>query len=386
MDARIPEPIKALQDAARSFVREELIPLEREFQDVDEPGTEVRQALVKKVKERSLWALDVPQEHGGGGLSALGSLLLREEASRTHVPSPFTPSIFGLEYSPVLRLCRGQQEERFLRPLIEGQKRATFLFAEGKGGSDPNNIATKAVKNGASWTLDGAKAFTIGAQKADFALVFAITDEQKELSQRFTCFLVEKGTPGFKIARTVPMLPPHLAAELSLENCQVPDENILGEMGMGFELAQQAISHWEGQAGAICLGIASRCQEMALRFSQERMTFGQPIAHRQAIQFMLSDNSIDTQASRVLVFNYAVKMDAGEDAREACSMAKVFASEMVGRVVDRTIQIHGSLGLSRELPLERFYREARCLKIMAMTTEIHRMLLARELLGEELSL
>lgn len=386
MDAIIPEPIKALQGAVGSFVKEQLIPLEKQFQDEDEPGKEARLGLETKVKEQALWALDVPQEFGGSGISTLGSLLIREEASSTHVPSPFTPSIFGLEYSPILRLCRGRQVEEFLRPLIAGEKRATFLFAEGKGGSDPGTIATKAVRQGDGWAINGTKAFTLGAQKADFALVFAVTDEEKDLPRRLTCFLVGHDTPGFKIARSILILPPHEAAECAFENCVVPDENILGETGLGFDLAKQAISHWEGQGGAISLGIATRCQEMALKFSQGRVTFGQPIAHRQAIQFMLSDNAIDIQVARTLVFNYAVKMDAGEEAGGACSMAKVFASEMVGRVIDRTIQIHGSMGLSRELPLERFQREARALRIGAMTTEIHRMLLARELLGETLSL
>lgn len=386
MDVNIPDSLKALRQDVRDFTENELMPLESELHDAEEPIGELRLALENRVKERSLWGLDVPQEYGGQGVGVLASLLIREEASRTYVPSPFAPSVFGLEYSPILRSCRPGQVETFLRPLAAGGRRAIFLYSESGGGSDPSNISTRATRDGKGWTINGTKAFTIGADKADFALVFAVTGDHEELSRRLTCFLVERSNPGLNIGDTVSVMSLYRATEVILQDCRVADEDILGEIGQGLDLAEQALGHWEGQAGAICLGIGGRCQDLSVEFARGRVSFGKPISERQAIQFMISDNAIDMQAARTLVLSYAAKMEEGPDAERERSMAKLFASEMVGRVVDRAIQVHGALGLTNRTPLERFYREARFLRINGVTSEMHRVRLARELLGEDLSL
>lgn len=382
MDFTIPDEVNVLRASVRSFVEEELMPLELRLHDSDEPEPEERRRLEEKVKARDLWALDVPKEYGGRGFNTVASYLLREETSRTYVPSVFSSaSLFGLDQHPLLYHCNDGQRGPFLVPVVRGEKRTAFLLTGPAGGSDLANMVTNAVKRNGRWVLTGRNLFATDANKADFVQAFAITDRDGGIESGITCFLVEKDSPGFRVERVIPMLLPHNACEVVFEECEVPEDSILGGLGRGFDLAQELLTVYGGRCGPVSLGIAERCQAMAMEFARRRMSFGERIGNRQAVQFMLADSAMEMHAARVLTYECAGKMDRAEDVRKEASIVKFFSTEMVGRVVDRSIQIHGSLGLSRELPLERFYREVRGLRMAQGTNEIHRMLAAEELLG-----
>lgn len=383
MDFAIPDEIKVFRASVRAFVEEELIPLEPRLHDLDEPEPEERRRIEKKVKSLGLWALDIPMEYGGGGLSAVASYLLREESSKTYVPSIFSSvSLFGLDQHPLLYHCDKGQSERFLGPVIRGEKRTALLLSGPAGGSDLANTVTTAVKRNGCWVLNGRNVFAIDANKADFVQVFAMTDRGKAIENALTCFLVERGSPGFQVNRVVPMLLPNNACEVIFEECEAPEAHILGGEGRGFDLAQELLTVYGGRCGPVSLGIAERCQGMAIDFAKHRASFGERIGNRQAIQFMLADSAMEMLAARVLTYECAGKIDRVEDVRKEASVVKFFSTEMVGRVVDRAIQMHGAIGLSKELPLERFYREVRGLRIAHGTNEAHRMLVAEELMGD----
>lgn len=381
MDFSISDEVKTLRASVRRFVEEELIPLEPGHRDLDGPEPGERSRLEGKVKDLGLWALDVPKEHGGRGLNNVASYLLREETSRTFVPSTFSPSLFGLDQHPLLHHCDEGQREQFLAPVVRGEKRTAFLLTGPAGGSDPANASTSAARTNGHWTLNGRNVLAVNAKKADFVQVFAVTDADAGIGGRLTCFLVQTASPGFRVERAIPMLLPVNACEVVFENCEVPDASILGGLGRGFELAQELFTANGGRCGPVSLGIAERCQAMAVSFARSRVSFGEPIGNRQAVQFMLADSAMEMHASRVLAYECAGKLDRGEDVRKEASVVKFFSTEMVGRVADRAMQIHGSLGLCTDLPLERFWREVRALRIAHGTNEIHRLQVAEELIG-----
>ncbi|MCL5959937.1 MAG: acyl-CoA/acyl-ACP dehydrogenase [Chloroflexi bacterium] len=382
MDLAIPDDIISLRASLGHFVEEELIPLEPKLQDLEEPDPEERSRLVAKVKAQGLWALDMPTKYGGGGVNTVGSFLFREEASRTYVPSALSSiSLFGLDQHPIVRHCSEAQIDEFLAPVVRGEKRTAYLLTGPAGGSDLSNISTSATRQDGRWILSGQNVFATDANKADFVQVFATTDKDAGIEKAITCFLVDTSSPGFRVERVAQMLLPNNACEVILEECEVPEDRVLGGLGQGSALSQELLTVYGARCGPVSLGIGRRCQEMAMAFAKRRMSFGERIGNRQSIQLMLADSAIEMHAARVLTYECAGKMDRGEDVRKEASIVKFFSTEMVGRVVDRAVQIHGSLGLSKDLPLERFYRDVRALRIAHGGNEIHRKLVAEDILG-----
>ncbi len=377
MDFALPEEIEMLKKNVREFTERELFPLEQEFCLAGRLPLAKRLELEKKGRDLGFWALDVPVEFGGGGLGQLAMCVIHEELYRS--PMMFE---FGGYIEPALYLCNDQQKEKYFHPIIRGEKKTCYAFTEPGTGSDLARVQTRAVKKGDRWVLNGAKTFISHVDRADFIMVFASTDPGKG-SKGITCFLVDKDAPGLHISKPIPTMgddwDPYT---LTFEDCAVPDENVLGEVNRGFIVADEQLTHGRLKIAAFNVGIGARCLEMGIRYAKERVTFGQPLATRQAIQWMLADSEVELMAARLLVHQAAWLADERRTIRNEAFIAKLYATEMAQNVSDRALQIHGGMGYTREVPIQSFYRQVRVWRIGHGTSEIHRMMIARNLLRD----
>lgn len=373
----------ALIDNVRRFVTEEIIPLEA---DLDPDAASLHPDDFKRLRQKAmdlgLYGMDTPAEYGGPGLDVMTRTLLAIEMSQ-HRGGLYAScyGVFGGAGLAQMYEASDEQKERYLYPSLRGEKHGFFGLSEPSGGSDPARaIRTKAVRDGDDWIINGSKLWISGADDADFGIVFARTGEGRA---GITAFIVDADTPGFQVRRVVHTLrSAHYATELSFDNMRIPDANRLGEEGNGFAIANGRLSAQRIPYSAQCIGVAIAAQRMAIEYAKIRETFGQLLASRQAIQWMLVDNEFDIRSSRLLVLDAAAKADRGEEFRTEAALAKVAATEGAGRVVDRAIQIHGGLGVSKELPLERWYRELRIRRIGEGPTEVQKLIVARDLLGK----
>lgn len=385
--------IKEFRDVARRIVREELLPLEQEYLKHPEqayglqPMTNLRAVFPKPVLERlekiardtGLWYVMVPEHLGGMGLSMLAQVVIIEEFMYTAVPFPW------VNVPNILYECKGGQVERFLKPAIEGKKIHCFAQTEPDAGSDPGGMMkTSAAWDGSQWVINGTKMWISGAAEADLMLVQAVTDAEKRQKGGITMFVVERDTPGLTIELPgIPTWLSHKAAQyiVHFDNCRVGSENVLGEVGKGFSLGQKWLTiHDRLLRGPYSLGKMQRALDMSIEWAKSRVTFGRPIADRQAIQWKLVDMYVDIMSLRSLTYEMAARADAGEDVRSEAAMVKMVAAEWGTRCLDNAIQIHGAMGESSELPLTQFYRYLRHYQIGGGTNEIQRMLIARKLL------
>ncbi|MWA05414.1 acyl-CoA dehydrogenase [Actinomadura sp. LD22] len=381
MDFSLPEDLVAFRTEVRRFVDTELIPHEDYVEEHDGLPDDVKNDLKKKAVALGLNSMDMPEEVGGQGSGLLAQVLVTEELSRA---LPGVSSSVVPEASNILMACNRQQRERFLYPTVRGDKQDCFALTEPETGSDAAGIKTRAVKEADSWVINGRKRFISHGDSADFAIVFAVTDPESE-TDRITAFLVEKGTPGFSIGQLHKTMGHrgYRQAELVFDDCRVPDGNILGEVGKGFDLARDWLRNGRIMTAARCLGPMARLIDEALEWSKQRVQFGEPIGNYQAIQLMLADCAMDLYAARMMTYNVAWDTDQGSDFRVLngkASAVKVFASEALGRVADRVLQIFGGTGYMNEVFVERAYRNARIERIWEGTSEINRLVLARNML------
>ena len=335
-----------------------------------------------KTKEMGLYGLDTPPEYGGPEIDLVTRSLIAIECSQ-HRAGLYAPCYhaFGGARQAQMFEATEPQKEKYLYPMLAGEKRAFFALSEPSGGSDPARaIQTRAAREGDEWVLNGTKLWISGADRADYGLVFARTGGPGRGG--VTCFIVETEWPGFKVRRIVHTLrSAKYATEIQLDDLRVPYENILGEEGGGFAIANDRLSRQRVPYAAECLGVAIKAHEMAVEYSKLRETFGAPLSSRQGIQWMLVENEIDLRSARLLVLDAAAKADRGEPFRTESAIAKLVTSEAGGRVVDRSMQIHGGLGVAKDLPLERWYREIRIRRIGEGPSEVQKHVIARDILG-----
>ncbi len=330
-------------------------------------------ALQKKARTFGFWGLSTPDSYGGMELPAVTQALVWTELGRT-----FVPFVFGGEADNILYYANADQREEFLVPTIEGDRISCFAITEPGAGSDAANIRMTARRDGDDWVLNGEKTFITNGNDADFAIVIAITDREKGAREGSTAFLVDRQMGwSSQFIQTMGQGGP---ASLHFDDVRVPARNVLGEVGQGFPLAMQWIGRGRYIIPARALGIAERALEMAIGHANTRETFGKPISVNQAIQWMIADSEVELEAARLLVLRAAWNIDANLDARHGSSMAKLYGAGMVNRVVDRVLQIHGGMGYTRELPIERWYREVRLFRIFEGTDEMQRLIISRDLL------
>jgi len=375
MDFALNDEQKMMIDTVRRFIAEELHPLEQTLEEHGALPRAQAQAIHDKARSLGLYALNMPAELGGGGLSNLDRVLCEEQFG--HTSDQLIRRAFGNVYEPLLH-CRGDQIERWLKPSVEGTRTCAIAITEPGAGSDAAGIKTHAKKTDSGWVLNGGKHFISDGEWSDFFLVSARTGE-KEISM----FMVDKGLPGFTVGKDQQMMglrgTPHV--ELFFDNVALEDAALLGEQGQGFKLAMGALNVVRlAQVGARAVGKASHVCELMLQYAGERRQFDTRIGDFQMVQQMLADSVIEINAARWMVYQAAWMLDQGFDAREQIAMVKVHAAETLGRVVDRAVQVFGGMGFCKELPIERYYRDARIYRIFDGTSEIHRGVIAKSAL------
>lgn len=382
MEFSFPEEIELLKQTVKRFVDQNLIPLEApaEYEDVNVPD-EIKAALRAKVAEMGLWGLEVPKEYGGAGLGALAVTAVNEERFRALVGH----TVFGGGAFPALFQASAAVKEKYLFPSLKGELRSCFAFTDPTSGADPTSMQTNAVRQGDNYVINGRKIFITGAHKADYALLVA---RIKGTTGRegLTAFVVDTDTPGFSVERVIhtvghPSGIPEWPCELVFEDVVVPAENRLGEEGQGFGIGQQLLGGARFAFGIRSYSLGMRCLQMARDYANQRVTFGQPIASRQAVQWMLADSYMELTMLRYLTYFAVWKAEQGQDIRNEVSMLKVTGSETLHRVSDRAIQIHGGIGLTKDLPLEKIFRDSRVDRVVDGPNEVHRFVVARNVLN-----
>ena len=378
---------RLIVETIRRFVREEIVPLEADLDpDASELDPVDHDRLVAKTREMGFYGLDIPEEYGGPGVDIVTRTLMAIEMSQ-HRAGLYAPcyGVFGGAGLAQLYEANEDQKERYLHPTLRGEKRGFFGLTEPSGGSDPARaIRTTAVADGDDWVLNGEKTFISGADRAQFGLIFARTDPARG-RKGITCFIVDTDMPGFRVRRVVHTLrSSHYATELELDNVRVPAANVLGEVNGGFAIANDRVSRQRIPYAAGCIGVAVRAQEMAIEYANTRETFGDVLATRQAIQWMIVDNEVDIRTARWFTLAAADKAHRGLPFRSDAALAKLVATEASARVVDRAMQIHGGYGMTKDYPLERWWRELRIRRIGEGPNEVQRLIVARDLLGRSL--
>ncbi|AXB45416.1 acyl-CoA dehydrogenase family protein [Amycolatopsis albispora] len=378
MDFTLSTEEREVRDWVRTFVQRELVPREQEVlrrERAGQPGLTEDELteLQLKAKESGFWGVQTPEDYGGMGLSAVMTALLEAELGRT-----FVQFRFGGAADNILFHANEEQKERYLLPTISGERKSCFAITEPGAGSDAKAIRTTARKVGSDWVINGEKTFITGGNEADFTMVFAITDPEKGADGGVTCFLVDRDM-GWR-SEYIDTMGEWGPAALVFEDVRVPESQILGELGGGFKLAMQWIGRGRYLLPARAIGSCERLLTMAIDHANTRETFGAPIAERQAIQWMIADSGVELEALRWLVLHAAWQVDQGLDSRHAQSIAKLYGGVKANEIVDRVLQIHGGMGYTRELPIERWYRELRLLRIYEGTDEIQRRTIARNLL------
>ena len=381
MDFSLSDEQRMILDTVRAFVQKELMPLEAEVQRAELEGRNfpdrptIRQ-LQASARKAGLWGLLTPEEFGGANLGYLMTALIVMETAQALVPF-----VYGGSADNILYQCTPGQRERYLVPTVEGERQSCFALTEPDTGSDATNIKMPAVRDGTDWVLNGQKVFITNGCEADFAIVFAVTDQSKGYRGGVTAFLVDRAM-GWT-SRRIETMGSWGPAELHFDNVRVPAENVLGELGNGFKLAMAWIGQGRLLIPARAVGQAQRLLEMGRDYARQRIAFGHPIADYQAIQWMLADSAVEIEQVGWLVLSAAWRADQSGDARHAISMAKLAGAEMIWRVADRVLQIHGGTGYTKEMPIERVMRDVRVYRIYEGTDEIQRRSIARNLLERD---
>jgi acyl-CoA dehydrogenase len=381
MDLALSHEQELLVRTARAFVERELYPHEARVERTCEVPMELAAEIRRKAVAQGLYAANMPEELGGGGLDPVSLVLLERELGR----ASFALQAIVARPSNILRACTGEQVERYLLPTVRGERVECLALSEPEAGSDPRSMRTTARPDGGDWVVDGEKHFISHADVADYAILFAATGEEegeRGRRRRITAFLIDKATPGFEVRRGYRAVSHrgYHNAVLRLEGCRVPAGQVLGEPHRGFEVANTWLASTRLSVAAMCLGRAHRALELAIEWAASRRQFGQPIGRFQGVSFQLADMRLALHQAELLTLWAAWRDTRGELRDEDAAMAKLAASEMLGRVADAAVQIHGGMGLMEDLPLERIWRDARVERIWDGTSEIQRHIISRAML------
>lgn len=385
MDFTLPPHVRDLTERVRAFVDAECIPAER-YHDATEDGipAEMLADLRAKARAAGIYGPQIPRDLGGLGLSLSEIVPIFEAAGRSHI-GPLALNCAAPDEGNMHLLslfANDEQRERYLRPLAEGKIHSGFAMTEPPpgAGSDPNMLRTTAVRDGDDWIINGHKWYTSGAAGAAFLLIMARTNPDVPTHRGATIFIAPADTPGIEIVRRIPImgfddLGGH--CEIRFHDLRLPGSAILGQEGEGFALTQARLGPARLTHCMRWTGIAQRALEIATRYAVEREAFGKTLSEHQAIQWMLADSALELHAGRLMIQHAAWLIEQGDKARSETSMCKVFVAETVNRVIDRAIQITGGLGISRDLPLSKWYEAARAFRIYDGASEVHRMVIAR---------
>ena len=385
MDFSLTGEQRLLVATIRGFVEDELRPLEAGVEEAGCLADDVAAGIRAKSQALGLYAVNIPAEYGGGGLSVLDWMIAEEQFGRTS--DILIRRAFGNVYEILLEGTPAQIKE-YLLPAVRGERTFSVAFTEPEAGSDAAAISTSAVRKGDGWVLNGAKHFISDGLYSDFFIVTAVTDPAAG-ARGISTFILDKGLPGFTIGRDQPMMglrgTSHV--EMRFEDVVLDEGRLLGQQGQGLKLALSTLGRVRlAQVAARAVGKASMILHSCLGYARDRRQFGSAIGDFQLVQQMLADSAMEINACRLALWQTASRIDSGDEARGAISMLKVQASEMLGRVVDRAVQIFGGAGYCRDLPIERYYRDARIARIYDGTSEIHRMVMARQMMKGDVGL
>ena len=379
MEFQLSDEQSLLVSTLRRFIGIELHPLENIVEQTGELAVEDAERILKNSRDLGFYAMNIPEQHGGGGLSTLDWMLVEEQFGYT--TDILIRRAFGNVYE-ILLAGTPEQQERWLLPSVKGRRTFSIAFTEPEAGSDAASIRTTARREGDTWILSGQKCFISDAHFSDFFVVTAVTD-QEAAHRGISTFIVDKGLEGFTIGPDQPMmgLRGTTHADLFFDDVKLGPETLLGPEGDGLKLALETLGRVRlAQIGARAIGKATRILDLTIEHARQRKQFGSPIGEFQMIQKMLADSAMEIKAARLALYATACSIDRGNEAREEISMVKVQASETLGRVVDRAVQIFGGSGYAKGLPIERYYRDARIYRIFDGTSEIHRTVIAKALL------
>jgi len=391
IDFEIPPEAKAVRERVRQWVQDECIPAEKKIKD-EASYRKVLADLRTKARAQGLWLPFVPKEYGGMGLGPLANALVQMELGQSHLGA-LSMNSQGPDDATILTLLAhgtDYQKEKFLKPLLNGEKRVCYSMTEKAAGADATGMRTSAVKDGnENYILNGEKWFSSAASAADLALVMARTDPDAPRHQQFSTFIVELPNPGYRIKRDIPTMAVHgpLAevmggghAEIEIKDLVVPADNLLGGEGHGFDMGQHRLAYGRLRHGMHNVAMAQRALDMAAAHITKRSTFGKKLDERQAVQFMLAECATQLYISRLMLLHIAYKAEKGLDMRQENSIAKVYLAHMVHHVVDTAIQLHGALGYSLDTPLASWYTHIRSQRLVDGPDEVHRWTVGRNVI------
>jgi len=385
MNFELSEEHRALKELTAKFVKESLVPLEAAVLEREASGKELTltpeelASIDKRSRELGLWGLDAPEEIGGMDLPTEAMVGVNEEFGKTVTPYVLPPD------SPNLRMLLAtvspQQRTKYLEPYARGETVSAIAISEPGAGADPAAMTTRAEKQGNEWVLNGRKIWISRMARADFTIVMAVTGKTAGARGGISAFLVDKGMPGLNVARRIPMLGGHYTYEVVLEDCRLPESQLLGVEGRGFAPMQLRLSTRRVQMAAWCCGMTQRALDMMCEYAPQRVTFGARLSERQTIQNWIADAAARLHACRLMTYDAAWKIDQGRDPRTEVSMIKVFATEMAWDTLDKAMQTFGAMGMTKEMPLQLMANNVRLMRIYEGPSEVHRWVVARSLLG-----
>jgi len=387
MHFELAEEHRMLKDLVRRFVDDELMPLEHAVLAREAAGgplslsAEETARIDARSKELGLWGLDAPEDVGGADLPAVAMIGVNEELGRTITPYTLPPD------SPNLRMLMAtvneRQREAYLAPYVRGETVSAIGISEPGAGADPAGMITRAVREGEDWIINGRKIWISRADHADFTIVMAVTNKEKRARGGISAFLVDREAPGFNVLRKIAMIGGQATYEIALEDCRVEGWKLLGTEGQGFAPMQLRLGTRRLEMAAWSIGMAQRALDIICEFAPQRVTFGQPLSERQAVQWWVSDIATNIHAARLMTYDCAWKLDQGRDVRVEISMIKAFATEMAWTALDHGMQTLGAMGMTKETPLQLMASKIRTMRIYDGPTEVHKWVVARNFLGSK---